>query len=206
LGSPIAGHAKWATGLYQAWFKRCPLVYASGNASGLPDILGTWLLAILAGHKRYAHITALRGDGVCPELLGMTKIISEDALRRALARMDAEQSANWLKPQLLKSVQGVLDQPWIRRQRGNIPLRLSKTHKRGSKPEPPKIPSPQIQPIQERVQVDHLASRSLELIFTGIAKRVESVDTLSNQSCFHQKQCRTKPRHSGGLWKNPQNC
>ena len=27
----------------------------------------------------------------------------------------------------------------------------------GSKPEPPKIPSPQIQPIQERVQVDHLA-------------------------------------------------
>jgi len=102
-----------ATGLYQAWLKSCPLVYTSGNAFNLTDILGTWLLAILAGHKRYAHITALRGDGVCPDLLGMTKIISEDALRRALARMDAEQSANWLKPQLLKSVQGVLDQPWI---------------------------------------------------------------------------------------------
>jgi len=27
--------------------------------------------------------------------------------------MDAEQSANWLKQQLLKSVQEVLDQPWI---------------------------------------------------------------------------------------------
>ena len=93
--------------------KNCPLVYTSGNAFELTDILGTWLLAILAGHKRYAHITALRGDGVCPDLLGMTKIISEDALRRALARMDTEQSANWLKPQLLKSVQGVLDQPWI---------------------------------------------------------------------------------------------
>ena len=102
-----------ATGLYEAWLKSCPLVYTSGNAFNLTDILGTWLLAILAGHKRYAHITALRGDGVCPDLLGMTKIISEDALRRALARMDAEQSANWLKPQLLKSVQGVLDQPWI---------------------------------------------------------------------------------------------
>ena len=102
-----------ATGLYQAWLSSCPLVYTSGNAFNLTDILGTWLLAILAGHKRYAHITALRGDGVCPDLLGMTKIISEDALRRALARMDAEQSANWLKPQLLKSLQGVLDQPWV---------------------------------------------------------------------------------------------
>ena len=102
-----------ATGLYQAWLESCPLVYTSGNAFNLTDILGTWLLAILAGHKRYAHITALRGDGVCPELLGMTKIVSEDALRRALARMDAQQSADWLKPQLLKSVQGVLGQPWI---------------------------------------------------------------------------------------------
>ena len=34
------------------------------------------------GHKRYAHITALRGDGVLPELLGMKKIVSEDAVRR----------------------------------------------------------------------------------------------------------------------------
>ena len=46
-----------ATGLYQAWFQSCPLVYTSGNAFNLTDILGTWLLAILSGHKRYAHIT-----------------------------------------------------------------------------------------------------------------------------------------------------
>ena len=87
-----------ATGLYQEWLESCPLVYTSGNSFNLTDILGTWLLAILAGHKRYAHITALRGDGVCPELLGMTKIVSEDALRRALARMDAQQSATGSSP------------------------------------------------------------------------------------------------------------
>jgi hypothetical protein len=43
----------------------------------------------------------------------MTKIISEDSLRRSLARMSAEQSQNWLRPQLLASVQAALGTPWI---------------------------------------------------------------------------------------------
>ena len=77
------------------------------------DVLGTWLLAILAGHNRYAHITALRGDAVSPQILGMEKIISEDALRRSLSRMNAEQSQAWLAPQLLSSVQAALSTPWI---------------------------------------------------------------------------------------------
>jgi hypothetical protein len=38
---------------------------------------GTWLLAILAGHNRYAHITGLRGDVVSPQILVTDKIISE---------------------------------------------------------------------------------------------------------------------------------
>jgi hypothetical protein len=37
---------------------------------------------MLAGHRRYAHISALRFDGVLPELLGMTKVVSEDSVRR----------------------------------------------------------------------------------------------------------------------------
>jgi hypothetical protein len=71
------------------------------------------LLAILAGHKRYAHITGLRSDGLSPQLLGMSAIISEDSLRRALARMSAKQSQDWLAPQLLSSVQTALNTPWI---------------------------------------------------------------------------------------------
>jgi hypothetical protein len=43
----------------------------------------------------------------------MSKIVSEDALRRALARMSADESQSWLRPQLLASVQGALDTPWI---------------------------------------------------------------------------------------------
>lgn len=70
-------------------------------------------MAILAGHKRYAHITGLRGDAVSPQILGMKKIISEDALRRALARMSAEQGQTWLAPQLMRSVQATLHSPRI---------------------------------------------------------------------------------------------
>jgi len=43
------------------------LSYSSPNAPGKRDVLGTWLLSILAGHKRYAHITGLRGDALSPE-------------------------------------------------------------------------------------------------------------------------------------------
>ena len=56
----------------------CPLHYTSPNAPAVRDVIGTWVLSILAGHKRYAHITALRYDSVLPELLGMSKIASED--------------------------------------------------------------------------------------------------------------------------------
>ena len=68
-----------ATGVYESWVSSCPLTYSSPNAPDKRDVLGTWLLAILAGHKRYAHITGLRGDAVSPQILGMNKIISEDA-------------------------------------------------------------------------------------------------------------------------------
>jgi len=102
-----------ATGVYETWVESCPLAYTSPNAPTKQDVLGTWLLDILAGHNRYAHITALRADAVSPQILGMNKIISEDALRRALARLSAEQSKDWLVPQLMGSVQAALNTPWI---------------------------------------------------------------------------------------------
>ena len=101
------------TGVYESWVNSCPLTYGPGNASRKRDVLGTWFLSILAGQHRYAHITALRGDGVSPQILGMSKIVSEDTLRRALARMSADESQDWLRPQLLSSVQPALDSPWI---------------------------------------------------------------------------------------------
>jgi hypothetical protein len=68
-------------GLFGALVADCPLSYRSPNAPEKRDVLGTAMLSVLAGHKRYAHITALRNDGVLPELLGIKKIVSEDAVR-----------------------------------------------------------------------------------------------------------------------------
>jgi len=72
-------------GLFDAFVADCPLHYTSPNAPKKRDVLGTAMLSILSGHKRYAHIAALRCDNVLPELLGMNKIVSEDAVRRAFA-------------------------------------------------------------------------------------------------------------------------
>jgi hypothetical protein len=101
------------TGVYESRLNSGPRSYSSGNASKKRDVLGTWFLSILAGHDRYAHITALRGDGVSPQILGMSEIVSEDAMRRALAGMRAKKSRDWLQPQPLASVQAALKSPWM---------------------------------------------------------------------------------------------
>ncbi len=66
----------------------CPLTFSSPNAPSKRDLLGTMLLSVLSGHYRYAHITTLRCDAVNPPLLGMKKIMSEDAVRRGLSKID----------------------------------------------------------------------------------------------------------------------
>src|SRR5271157_4113175 len=75
-------------GLFDTFVADCPLHYTSPNAPKKRDVLGTAMLAMLAGHKRYAHIAALRGNEVLPELLGMSRIVSEDAVRRAFATIE----------------------------------------------------------------------------------------------------------------------
>ena len=54
-------------------------------------MLGAAMFSVLAGHKRYAHITALRSGG----LLGMKKIVSEDAVRRAFKAIGAVEGGEW---------------------------------------------------------------------------------------------------------------
>src|ERR1035438_812810 len=88
------------SGLFENWVEDCPLQFTSPNAPRKRDVLGTILLSVLAGHWRYAHISALRGDGVNPELLGMTKVASEDSVRRGLSSMKEEESGPWLKKHL----------------------------------------------------------------------------------------------------------
>jgi Transposase DDE domain group 1 len=100
-------------GLFSEWVADCPLRYTSPNAPSRTDVLGTATLAILAGNKRYAHVTALRGDTVNAKGLGMTRVLSEDALRRAFADEPPQPLEIWQRKHLLRSVEPVLKEPWI---------------------------------------------------------------------------------------------
>ncbi|MGE5945484.1 MAG: transposase [Betaproteobacteria bacterium] len=100
-------------GLFDALVADCPLALSSPNAPSKRDILGTLLLAVLAGHQRYAHITALRGDAVNAALLGMRRVMSEDSVRRALAKIDAASGVEWLQRHLDYTFRPLLGEPWI---------------------------------------------------------------------------------------------
>lgn len=118
-------------GLFENWVNSCPLSYTSPNAPALVDVLGTWMLSILDGHCRYAHVGALRGDGVAPSILGMSKIIGDDSLRRALSTIapapddkhtDGQRAAQqaqlaravrWMQEQLKHSIAQATATPWI---------------------------------------------------------------------------------------------
>jgi hypothetical protein len=119
------------SGLFERWAKTCPMKYTSGNAPEVVDVLGTWLLSILDGQRRYAHVTGLRGDAVAPQILGMTQIISDESLRRALKhlapsigkrcpdderiRREAQlaKSTEWMDAALKDSIREALNTGWI---------------------------------------------------------------------------------------------
>jgi hypothetical protein len=99
--------------LFAPWVRECPLTYHSPNAPQTIDVFGTLFLSILSGHRRYAHITTIRTDGVNPALLGMSKVCSEDAVRRALGTLEEAASTQWLQTHLLRCDEPLLTEPWI---------------------------------------------------------------------------------------------
>lgn len=119
------------SGLFDRWAEGCPMDYTSPNAPTVRDVLGTWLLSILDGQRRYAHVTGLRGDAVAPQILGMNKIVSDESLRRALAHLaptlgkrcpEAERarrevqlarSTAWMDAALAESSRDALTTGWI---------------------------------------------------------------------------------------------
>jgi hypothetical protein len=118
------------SGLFEHWVEGCPMAYSSPNAPPVRDVLGTWMLSILDGQKRYAHITGLRGDAVAPQILGMKRILSDESLRRALAHLaprikgcpeeervareaQLTRSTAWMDEALAHSTQEALSTGWI---------------------------------------------------------------------------------------------
>jgi len=93
--------------------QECPLRYTSPNAPMTRDVLGTLMLGILAGSRRYAHIAGVRGDAVAAQALGMSKVVSEDSVRRALKAVVEDEGEGWMRQALMHSVRQALDQPWV---------------------------------------------------------------------------------------------
>lgn len=48
--------------------------------------------------RNQRHVTGLRSDGVSPQILSMDKIVSEDALRRALGKIPEAERTEWMRP------------------------------------------------------------------------------------------------------------
>ena len=101
------------TELWLRWLTSCPLTYLSHNAPSKADVLGTWMLSVLSGHKRYSHVTAIRCDGVNPGLLEMNKVISEDSMRGALKHIPEAEGTAWLDQHISDSTAPLLEAPWI---------------------------------------------------------------------------------------------
>lgn len=103
------------SGLWEALCARCPLRRTSPNAPSLATVLGSVLLTILSGANRYRHVEAIRGDTVLPQLLGMDRILSADAMLRAVKSLAADgRGQAWVADLLLESLLPVVSKaPWI---------------------------------------------------------------------------------------------
>jgi hypothetical protein len=101
------------SGVFEAWVADCPLAYPSNHASDTRARLATVLRSILAGHPRDAPITAIRDDGIHPELLGVAHLVSEDAARRALAQIEESSGVTWLDRHLATTTKPEPATPWI---------------------------------------------------------------------------------------------
>jgi len=101
------------SGHFDSLCETCPVRFTSPNAPLIRDAIGTVLMGVLCGHWRYAHLSGVRFDAVNPQLLGMTKVVSEDSARRFLGAMSPEQSGKWLHTQLRNCYDQLLVEPWV---------------------------------------------------------------------------------------------
>ena len=101
------------SGIWKRFVAECPLKYSSPNAPTNSEILGTILFSVLSGHRRYAHITRIRGDNVLPGLLGIKTLRSEDSVRRAFEEQKEEDLTLWMDRQINETYEALLDQEWI---------------------------------------------------------------------------------------------
>jgi hypothetical protein len=99
--------------LFDGWVSSCPPYLGGPNAPSKRDVLGTVLLSVLAGRWRYAHMTTLRCDPVNPPLLGMEKVVSEDAVRRGFDKIEETAGLTWLAAGATRLLRANASQPAV---------------------------------------------------------------------------------------------
>jgi len=102
-----------AGGRWEELLRDCPLTYHGNRGSGARPVLGTVILSVLCGHWRYVHMNSVRGDLINASLLGMASPVSEDVVRAAVRRLDAQGGLAWVQGHLAQSIAPALGLPWI---------------------------------------------------------------------------------------------
>lgn len=116
--TPSGGLAHFAfflklSGLFDSLCGDFPVEYASNNSCSKRDIVGTVVLSVLRGHSRYAHVNALRNDAAAAEMLGLGKVVTDDSVRRALARAGEAELDAWLSRHEHEAVDSMLRRDYV---------------------------------------------------------------------------------------------
>ena len=101
------------SGIWDDFVDKCPLNYTSPNALSKAEILGTIRCGVVCGHRRYAHITAMRADPVLPKLLNIERLRSEDSVRRAFVKQDEAALTLWIDCQMGRTFEALLGEEWV---------------------------------------------------------------------------------------------
>lgn len=99
--------------LFDSLVESAPLVYTSPNSPEKRDVIGTAVLGILDGAKRFRHFDSLTGDSVSAEAFGMKKAMSCDSVRRGMQKIDAKAGLMWVWRENLRCLAPVLPEDYI---------------------------------------------------------------------------------------------
>ena len=99
--------------LLEPYIEECPLQFSSPNAPEVRDVLGTLLMSIVTGGRRPMSTPCGMMESI-RRCWGLSKVCSDDSVRRALKSIDQEKADVWLKQHLTVPLHPIMqDGGWI---------------------------------------------------------------------------------------------
>ena len=99
--TPYGGLAAWSAfvgrmGTVDRLAERCPVERTSPNAAPVREILHSFSVTALIEGRRFRHVGWVQEDAGVAAVLGLERVRGEDALRRLVKGLSAEQARTWL--------------------------------------------------------------------------------------------------------------